>query len=276
MSELGRQLEGVIITEPAEPTPAARQPEPTQTLDDQGLEALGAELTEMTPSEPKPERPIENLRGEFDRKFRSLQGDMNEIKSMLKQSSVAAAPVTEGSPTADLDRMPIAKLQELRGTLQPEQQTQLDGYLTVRVAREAARQEVAAVNQTQSFESRRTQAAAQAMARYPDISDDGSDFARRVEAKLASLGQDYVARNPRAVLDAANEVAVETGYAPKTRSPIGSLATRQNMSPPAKTAAPSINPRLAARLADGMPGRKFDAKAIAKGREYYNTQPVEE
>ena len=272
MTELGRQLMGVTAVEPpATDTPAAPAP-----LDDTALEALGTEPTDLQ-SADRPERPIENVRAEFARKFGNLQSELAEIKDLLRSQSSVAAPKEPAGPSADndLDRMPVAKLQELRGTLQPEQQVQLDAYLTQRIARDAVRHEMAAVQQTQSFENLRKQAGMQAAGRYPEILDPTSEFAQRVQAKLVSLGKDYAERNPRAALDVANEVAIEIGYAPKSRIQPG-VATRQNQGPVQRQQQPVVNPRLASRLADAMPGRKFDEKRLAEGLRYYAQQGEEQ
>lgn len=263
MSELQRQLEGVTADPPAA---IPNEPEP---LDDSLEREVMEPSEEPSAGEPKPERPIENVKAEFDRKFRNLEARILDKLDQLKPQPSVVVPEQSGGPTNELDRMSVAQLQQLRTTLQPDQQRQLDDYLMPRIIRETVRSEVATANRSQAVDQARRQAGTQAATRYPDLMDPTSDFHQRVNARLMQLGRGYIDQNPRAVLDVANEVAIETGYAGRISRAQPTVANRSNQGPVPQQGPPAINERIANRLADAMPGRKFDPKRVAEGIKFY-------
>jgi hypothetical protein len=112
------------------------------------------------------------------------------------------------------------------------------------------------------------------------LSDRSSEFYRAVNEHLNELGSTYVNSNPRAVLDAANDVAAQMGMAPQQVSHAAALRGRianKSNSGPARGVQSSDDSKvkaerdeIAKRLKGALPpGKEFNSKSLNDRVDYY-------
>lgn len=224
-------------------------------------------------SEPEPDgRTIENIHREFDRKFERLEGRLEKLFSQPTQPE----PTKPSDKTGNqLDDMPIDQLRKLRTEVPEDRQADFDAYLTQRIVEETVEKRVTALTKEQSRGMARTAANQQAVDRFPELKDKDSEFRAAVQDRLTELGRDYVDGNPRAVLDAANDVAIGMDHRPRmgVRRPVTRPATRGNADVRTKTTEGALSTEKAQEIADrlrrAMPGKEFDLEKIKADHEAY-------
>jgi hypothetical protein len=241
-------------------------------------------ISEPDPDDKKAGRTVDNLKGEMDRKLSAQMREIQELKSLVlslrPQSSSPAAPTTE--PANDITRMSSVQLKQFRAQItDPAQREALNDLIAQKTAEEVTSQRVQQFDQSQQFTSARDQANSMAVRRYPELLDPASEFRQSVDRHLLELkqryGDTYLTADPRIVLNAANEIAMKTGYkARDTRGGGNSVATRHQSAPTGGDKAPTpeeeaADKRLAQRLSAALPtGKSFDPKRIKEGKAIYH------
>lgn len=238
-------------------------------------------------TDQKDGRTIENVYRELSRKQDKLQEKMLEM--MAENQRLIAESITgrnrepEKKTGNTLDDMSVTELENFRAQVaeqNPDKLAEYDTYVNRRRVDEQVNERIRQFETKSQVESRRREANTAAVSRYPELGRRGSEFYKAVNARLTELGQSYYDSNPRAVLDAANDVAAERGIAPTPRQRVrGSVAGRRGSGAPVKNAdmdGPARNlPKnakekadrdaIAARLRSALPkGKDFDDKAITK------------
>jgi hypothetical protein len=263
--------------EAQEPTvdAAAATPEPTGNQGDGGQPSEG---NERTP---------ENVRGEVLRKMEKFADQMSERLAALEQENerlrsqygvpAQAQPQTNNPPT--LDDMSIQQLEAARANVPEENRAQFDAYLLDRKVQEKVRTELTAYQSQTERQQAETKFNEQAMNRWPQLRDRTSDLYARADQILATMPN--ADTNPRAVLDAANEAAIELGLSPSTglqrttvREP-GRLVSGHNQrsGPGADPAVSTAEQKaIADKLRNAMPNGGFSEdqmKRIAESTQIY-------
>jgi hypothetical protein len=139
---------------------------------------------------------------------------------------------------------------------------------------------MAAWESRQQSEQLRGKAQQDALRRYPDLANRGSEFYTEVNSRLNELGDSYVKNNPRAVLDAANDVAAEMGMSPRTASKAanmrGRVGRKSNSNPNPKDTKKKSEmsdkdfASIGRQLGSALPkGKSFDKKFIKERAEFY-------
>lgn len=226
-------------------------------------------------------RTIENVYRELSRKQEEFQErmmqQMAESQKMLVEAIQTRTPEPEKNSGNTFDDMSVSQLEEFRAQVaenNPEYLQQFDTYLQQRRVDETVEQRLQQYRQKDQMESRRKQANETAVTRYPELGQKNSNFYRAVNSRLQEMGREWVESNPRAVLDAANDVAVEMGMTPQTHRPAirGNMASRDmgggapvskpNEKKPLPKSASTEEDRaaIAARLKAALPaGKSFSA-----------------
>lgn len=279
MSELDRHLQGVT---PLDSPPDIPELEPT--VDDESV-TDDPDLA-PDPAKQKGDRPVENLKGEMDRKLAAYAQQIQDLKELvlsLRQQPVAPVAPTQEPAQTDISRMSSAQLKQLRGTItDPAQRELLNDLIAQRTAEEVSVQHVQQLGISQQAASARDQANSMAVRRYPELLDPSSEFRRNVDNHLLELkqryGESYLSSDPRIVLNAANEVAMKTGYrARDTRGGGNSVATRHQSAPAGGDQKPTADEerqqeRIAQRLSPALPtGKSFDKTKLRKNTAVYKT-----
>jgi len=133
-----------------------------------------------------------------------------------------------------LDDTPLEQVKALLPSVDEELKPQLEAYIQKRENQEYVKGMFKSWESEQAEKQAQQQAAAEAAAMYPELADKTSDFAKAVQNHLDLMGDAYRKGNPRALLDAANAVAVREGKVAATktsRGPATKPANRQNAAP---------------------------------------------
>jgi hypothetical protein len=244
------------------------------------------------PKVDDPERPVENVRRELSRKQDKFQDEVSTAISQLAQGQVEMQHAITGFISSKpeqktgnkLDDMSIQELRSLRTEVaesNPDKLPEFDVYMTDRMVDERVDARMSEFKTVNKVDSLRNQANDVATARYPELSRDGSQFRNAVNVRLNELGDAYVNNNPRAVLDAANDVSAEMGLAPATPRPNTQMQSRiagtRTQGAPEQTIDVGGLPvddteldKIATRLQDAMPpGKTFDKKAMKENMKSY-------
>ncbi len=271
------------------------QPDPSAGNDDPTLEGDPNATPDPQPeqgeggegADGKPEgdgRTIDNVYRELSRKQEEFQNRMLEQQNKLIEAlNRRPEPAPEKKTGNSLDDMTIQELETARATVaeqNPEQLSGFDAYVNQRRVDEQVNSRMSAWEQRQQTEQLRSKAQQDALRRYPELGERGSEFYNAVNSRLNELGDSYVGANPRAVLDAANDVAAELGVSPrqagKAAQMRGRVANKANANPKAKETekqeglSDAEQAKIAARLKGAMPkGKEFDPKAIREREKFY-------
>jgi hypothetical protein len=182
-----------------------------------------------------------------------------------------------------LDDMSVLELDNFRAQVaenNPEKLNEYDTYVSNRRVDFKVNERLEQYEVRNQTESLRRDANNAAVSRYPELGRRGSEFYKAVNDRLTELGQTYYDANPRAVMDASNDVAAERGIPASPRQRVrGTVAGRRGSGAPVhnpdtddgnsrlpKTArSKEDRDAIAARLRSAMPkGKDFDDKAITK------------
>jgi hypothetical protein len=277
---LRKELEGVEPTPPigTEDDPINEEPKEPETSPAEG-EGDGND------GESGDDRPKENWYREMVRKQEQFQERM-QTQFLEAQERMAESFRTAQAPPPDQNGDPLAsktvdELKALRSQVPDEQKAAFEEYLIERTISDRVEEKLGAFTAQHASVSQREQAAQDAVNRFPDLADPTSDFAKAANAKLKKLGKSYINNNPRAVLDVANEVALETGTS--FRGP-----TSRRTNPPGKPASGNQAPaqaqadgaddkarkarlaKIAKKLKAANGGKDFDMKRVEETSKAYN------
>lgn len=231
------------------------------------------------------DRPEKNWIREMARKQDAFQEKMQqqflEAQERMTESftkAMAPPPEPNGDPLA---QKTVIELKALRSQVPDEQKAAYEEYLVERIAGDVAQKGIDEFKQTYVTANAREQYAKDAVNRFPDLADPTSDFAKAANAKLKRLGQGYIDSNPRAVLDVANEVALETGTS--FRGPNPSRRTNPPGNPASGNQAPAAAQpdgkedkarkarlaKIAKRLKAANGGKDFDMERVEATNKAY-------
>lgn len=254
------------------------------TTDEQG-DASDSEDEGESDGEEKPGRTIENVYRELSRKQEEFQRLMLEQQNKLIEKLAEGRPSEPEKKTGNtLDDMSVTELENLRAQVaenNPDKLGEFDAYLNQRRVDDRVTSKMSEWEKRQKDEQLRSQAQQNALRRYPELANRGSEFYSQVNARLNELGDSWVTRNPRAVLDAANDVAAEMGVAPRSAGKAanmrGRVARKSNANPKSKEVkqddgglSDSQFDEIGKRLGGAMPkGKSFDKKSVKQRAGYY-------
>jgi len=250
---------------------------------DPNPEAAGDEAVEGEPSEEgKDGRSLDNVRGEFQRKYEKMERDsqamLAELRSLREELANArntpSPEPTRKSEPQTLDEMSVEDLEKMRANVPEEQKAAFEAYLIERKAEARVDAKLSKFQQTQSFKQSEQKANEQAFSRWPELHDKSSKFWQVTNRILQEMGPS-ADKNPRAVLDAANEAGLELGTSPQTfrpqvnrREPGGVQSGRTSRPTPRKDDQVDLSSEehqtIQNRLANAMPGRKFTKEQLAR------------
>jgi len=264
------QIKGVSQDSPPVDEPS-NSPEPAEDKVGDGKDKDGS-------------RTLENVRGELLRKQEKLQSEINKQFSDLNARLTDLArgmvrPAAEKPKSqASLDDYTVSELEQYRGTISDADKPKLDAYIADRKTREAVKHEMESFTKQQQLDQSRVQYNKTAVDRYPDLNKETSDFAREVDRRLQELPEDIVMRNPRVVLDIANDVAIDRGVKPTQRRTVEGLSrvAPSNSSPTEQPTYTSKltddeRDRIESKLQSALPkGKKFDRKKIIEREKFYD------
>lgn len=225
------------------------------------------------------ERPVENVRREMMRRQDSLRsevmGELASIKELFRGEKPDPATTSDGPKTPS-----VAELKAMEGQVTEDTQKMYDDALRDAMIREEVDRRVSTESAAQHVQSMREDARLQATSRYSDLSVPGSDFRQEVETRLRQLGEGYMESNPRAILDAANDVAAERGITAavvtRQRVPGMTPASSRSNAAPTKGGTETVDPdepsdeeisTMAAKLRSAMPNKEFSPEAIKRIKE---------
>lgn len=259
--------------------PASADDDTKDTNDDLELDANPA--GDAGDSEDGPDgqkgRSAENVRGELLRKMKKdseamlarldkLATENASLKSQL------AEPIVKGSQgPKTFDDMTIAELTAARPNIPAEQKEAFEEYLIDRKVDERVDGKLDKFQSKTTFKDQEDRFNEQAYQRWPELRAKGSEFygiADKILSEMGTAGE----KNPRAVLDAANEAGLELGLSPtgvpsrSTRRSPGNVApgrsTKGTNAPDLETSAE--DQKIANSLANAMPGKKFSEKQLKR------------
>lgn len=270
------------LDEAAKSVPAGSSPadeEFTETTDDLDLDASasGEEANDEDESGEKKERSVENVRGELLRKMeKSQQAMMEKLEAITTENKtlrdqLTAAPATKSQSPKTFDDMSVDELIQHQDSIPEAQRKAFDLYLMDRKIDERADQRFGELSNKNDFKEQEDKFNQQAYERWPQLRQKSSEFYGIADRVLSGMGKSGD-KNPRAVLDAANEAGLELGLAPDNgvrrssrRSP-GNVApgrsTRGTDAPDVETTAEDA--AIAKKLANAMPGKKFSEKQLKR------------
>ena len=273
---LRQQLQGV--TPPSDP-PADEQP-----VENEDFQSNEPDVTDDVDDgngseDQKGDRSSENYYRELIRKSEEREERMLHMMERLAESSAAPPPPVKKSGDS-LDDRSIEELDGLRDQVPEDRRAAFDSYLNKRRVTEEVETRMTDLERRTEVRTARQGAGQEAVNRYPDLADPGSDFAKKVNAKLRTLGRPYIDANPRAIVDVANEVAISEGRQFRSapgRRPKGSQANRsstpvdnESRGSKGKFQSTEETAEIAKRLSRALPkGKEFDiAKINERANEY--------
>jgi len=278
------------LDEAAKSVPAGTSPadeEIQETTDDLELDADSAGDADNSEDEQGEgnERTAENVRREVLRKMeksnKAMLAKMEEInaenKSLREQLTSQPAPVASSTPRT-FDDMSVNELIQIQDTIPADQKAAFNAYLVDRKVDERVDAKLGKFKSTSTFKQEEDKFNQQAYDRWPQLRQKSSEFYGIADRVLSGMGK-AGDKNPRAVLDAANEAGLELGLTPATsvrntrRSPGNVAPGRSTKGTAAPTPEQTAEDKaIASRLQNAMPGKKFtkeQLKRIAKRSEQY-------
>jgi hypothetical protein len=229
-------------------------------------------------------RTIDNVRGELLRKMeKQNQMLMDELRALRQQQEARRDyGVPAQTQPQTLDDLSIEQLENMRANVPDEQKAAFEAYLSDRKIDEKVNEKVKAVTSKQTFAQREAEANQMAFDRWPALRDKSSELYRMTDSILTSMGKE-ADKNPRAILDAANEAGLELGLTPsgsgairrRHREPGNSTVSGRSTRPTQtqeKAEEPELSQSEINRLAQAMPGKKFtkeQMKRIAERTKLY-------
>lgn len=249
---------------------------------------------ELDTNEPNDDRDVDDGKGSDGDKERSAENYYRELirkseareeRMLSMMERIADAPVVRDEPVKksgdSLDDRSIDELDGLRDQVPEDRRAAFDAYVNKRRVTEEVESRMSDLEHRTEVKSARQVAGQEAVNRYPTLADPTSDFAKKVNAKLRTLGRGYIDANPRAIVDVANEIAISEGQTFRSqtgRRPRGTQADRTNtpvdnesrgkgkqFQSKEETAA------IAERLSRGLPkGKKFDVDKINERANEYD------
>lgn len=257
-------------------------------------ELESAESTELETDKGESEgddsegRTIENVYGELSRKQekaderqQAFQEQMiNQMGQLVRDVTASRndPPAGQQGPKAIGDYS-VIELQAIQKDMAADdpQRAQIDALISDKVVDDKVRRQVQEITGQERTQAQREVVVLQAVERYPDLDNENSSFYQKVDQKIRALDPNYVARNPRAIMDVANEVAIAEGINPKQartimRVPGRSGATKADGGRPApkdeveSTMSEAEAIRIGKRL-KGALGRDFTKEQIKTIRE---------
>ena len=239
-------------------------------------------------------RTIENVYRELSRKQEQLQErlfeQLAESQRMLVETIRGSERPSERKTGNTLDDMSVSELETFRAQVaeqNPDKLSEYDSYLNNRRVDAKVSEAVQQVEQRSRVESAKVEANRTAVSRYPELGRRGSEFYVAVNQRLSELGDSYVSANPRAVLDAANDVAAERGMTanvgtssrmrgrvaggrPGGNAPVNEGTEDAHKHLPKSAASTEDRAKIAARLRGAMPkGKDFDDAKITDRMDDY-------
>jgi len=231
------------------------------------------------------ERSAENVRGELLRKMEKSQKEMMgkldklqaENTTLRDQLTTPVKPDSQAPKT--FDDMSVNELIQMQANIPEEQQAAFNIYLMDRKVDERVDERLGKFETTTTFNQEEDKFNQQAYDRWPELRQKGSEFYGIADRILSEMGP-KADKNPRAVLDAANEAGLALGVAPKSGYQRDTRRSPGNVAPGRSTKgtqAPDLeaseeDQAIAGRLANAMPGKKFSKaqlKRIAKNGKMY-------
>lgn len=267
MASLRDQLTGVQVESPPTEEPEDLDVAPAEE-DDAGADKKDSDG-----------RSIDNVRGELLRKqekefsaMRDLISDLRSEIATLKSQPAPQQPAAKNS----LDDYTVAELEAYASQVPEEKQQEFAAYLQSRKMEERLTQKVEKLTSQQQLQNQRQQFNQKAVELYPDLANDSSPIARRVEAALREVSEDVIQTNPRIVYDLANTAAVELNVTPKAvKRPTQPAPSNSGPAPAPKSKSKRSDEeraKIAKNLANALPrGKKFDMDRIREKEEFYAT-----
>lgn len=258
------RLNKALADNPADPAPN----EPTSTAPPDP--AAGNPGSTDGDGKPK-ERTVENVYGELTRKLEKqaaqYEAQIAELRGTISGLQANPAPVAApaNSPNT-LDDMSIEQLDAFRAQVPEDKLPAFNSYYNDRVLNDKVASAVA--EKVGAIESRQQQSNSDstALARWPQLRDKSSLFARRVDQKLVEMGS-RADTDPDAILHAANEIGLSMGLVgTPTRGTPANLATGDDTAPPApsKNEEEELDPKIVAALQQSMPGKTFTKEQLER------------
>lgn len=232
----------------------------------------------------KPDRPIENVRGELLRKQteaeRRIISQMDQrFAQILDLFKAFGATSQSKKPAQTFDDLSIQELEVMEGQVPEEQKKAFTDYLVKRKVDAQIAQSVGKVQEEQKYSAERTRANTIAVQRYPDLRNQTSTLFMEVDRRLRKLQAEtpeQIKYNPRIVMNIADDVASELGVAPKQTSQTRRMTTRTDRmgdKPVRREEEISVNDAeldsIAKKLAPAMKGKGFDMKRIKDRTKEY-------
>ncbi len=227
----------------------------------------------------KPGRSLDNVRGEFQRKFEGLQRDnqrMADELAALRDQPAAPAPSTPAPETqaTTLDDMSIADLEAMRPKIDADKKDAFDAYLIDRKVQHGVKTGLDEFRTEHTFEQKEQVSNERAFSRWPQLHNQSSDFWQTTNRILKEMGE-TADSNPGAVLHAANEAGLELGIKPQSfrpevtrRDPVSLQSGRSSRPGPRDRNEVDINSdehkAIQRTLGSVMPGRKFSDKQLTR------------
>lgn len=238
-------------------------------------------------------RTIENVYRELSRKQSKLEERLVDMlaenQRLLAESITGRSREPERKTGNTLDDMSVSELETFRAQVaenNPDRLAEYDAYLNQRRVDHRVNERIQQFETKSQLEARRREANQVAVDRYPELGRRNSEFWRAVNSRLEELGESYVHTNPRAVLDAANDVAAERGVTPNTvrqrvrgsvgsrrsggGAPVGNDGQEKSLNLPKSAKTEASRAKIASRLQHALPkGKTFDDAKMSKTMETY-------
>lgn len=277
------RLDAAIGSVPADTSPADADVQDTELDSDFDSKAAGDADDNEDGQDGKPGRSAENVRGELLRKLQKSNQELMAGMQALREDNrrleakISSVPEKNSSQSSTLDDLTVEQLITMQASVPAEQRPAFDAYL---FDRKVDAKVDAKLNKFQSTTQHKQQEAEYnrtAFERWPELRNKSSEFygiADKILSEMGPAGE----KNPRAVLEAANEAGLQLGLSPSgvrhSRREPGNVApgrsTRGTMTP--ESGISEENAAIANRLKDAMPGGKFtdeQLKRIAKRTKLY-------
>lgn len=233
-------------------------------------------------------RTPDEVRGEILRKMdkenaelRGMLSQMNETLVQLSQGP--QTPATEPSNSNSDDELSQYTVPQLKKYLKaqidanPEidsaSVTEFNAYISSREAQEYTDKKFESYTQKQQMERETSRFEDIAQSRYPELENPKSAFSLEVQQRLKQLPPELLAVNPKAVLDVANEVAIESDVKPEARKRV------QAITKPAQTGtAPADQPSDEDQMSEQTMKEIGDSlkRALPKGTEDFDYDKIRE
>lgn len=264
-----------LLEEAAKDVPPDSSPANEQTPDDDASDP-GPAAGDQSGKKGESGRTLDNVRGEFNRKFNDFRDELAELKGMLRSFADAN---TRGSSNNNkgtartLEQLSASELEALGPQVPEENKAAYDQLLASKRQDEQISIRIEERLAQERFAQQRVEANTEAYQRFPELHNRSSRMYQETNRVLNEMGAALSSNDPKVLLHAASVAAANLGLSSNRRFdrashvPGNTAPSRDSDAGTEDAMSQEDAAKIAKQLGAAMPGGKFSPEQLERIRE---------